>query len=326
MTRELKISIAMTTFNGAKYILEQLESFAWQTRLPDELIVTDDGSTDNTVQILEEFALKSPFEVRIYRNEVNLGYARNFDRALSLCTGDLIFLSDQDDVWFDDKIEVVVAVAINFSDALLFINDAELALEDCSPLGLTQFSQILALGLSESEFTMGCCMALRKELLRLVLPVSEMSDSNDAWINKISCLIESRYVIKKTLQYYRRHCGNASSCIASSVEQRSWVDLFRAYVFRDQRIYAAYRFRQLSVMKDRLERNSFSFRTTPFMEKRIEKALLVLRSEQLAIKNRLRFMKYSRCYRWFFAFYFYFSTRYRHFSGWKSLVKDVFLK
>ena len=96
----MKISIAMTAFNGAKYINEQLNSFASQTRLPDEVVVCDDISSDDTFEILDNFARSAPFKMIVVRNNKNLGYTKNFEKALSLCSGDLIFLSDQDDIWY----------------------------------------------------------------------------------------------------------------------------------------------------------------------------------------------------------------------------------
>lgn len=100
----MKISIAMATYNGAKYLQEQLDSFVTQTRQPDELVVCDDGSSDATVEILRHFAAGAPFAVEIHENEVNLSHAKNFEKALSLCGGDVIFFSDQDEVWFPEKV------------------------------------------------------------------------------------------------------------------------------------------------------------------------------------------------------------------------------
>ena len=99
----LRISIAMSTYNGGKYLQEQLDSFLAQTSLPDELVITDDCSTDNTLEIIQAFAAMAPFEVRWEQNEKNLGYTGNFNQALMKTTGDLVFLSDQDDVWFPEK-------------------------------------------------------------------------------------------------------------------------------------------------------------------------------------------------------------------------------
>ena len=95
----MNLSIALATYNGAVYLKEQLESIAAQTRTPDELVISDDQSTDDTLRVIEEFAATAGFPVRLSVNEANLGIAKNFEKAISLCRGDLIFLSDQDDVW-----------------------------------------------------------------------------------------------------------------------------------------------------------------------------------------------------------------------------------
>lgn len=102
---DLKISISLATFNGARFLREQLASLIEQTFLPTELVVTDDGSTDETLAILEWFAGVAPFPVSVYRNEQRLGYGMNFLKAASLCSGDVIAFSDQDDVWLPAKLE-----------------------------------------------------------------------------------------------------------------------------------------------------------------------------------------------------------------------------
>lgn len=102
---DLKISVALATFNGARFLAEQLMSLAKQTFLPAELVVTDDGSTDETLQILESFATTVPFPVFIHRNDQRLGYGMNFLKAASLCEGDVIAFCDQDDVWLPAKLD-----------------------------------------------------------------------------------------------------------------------------------------------------------------------------------------------------------------------------
>ena len=103
-----RISIAMATYNGGQFIQEQLDSLALQTVLPYELIVTDDGSTDRTVQIVQSFAEKSPFPVYIYINDQRLGYADNFLKAASLCEGEFVSFCDQDDVWNLTKLATIM--------------------------------------------------------------------------------------------------------------------------------------------------------------------------------------------------------------------------
>jgi len=100
----MKISIALCTYNGERYLGEQLASIAAQSRQPDELVVCDDGSTDDTLIILNRFAKDANFSVRIVQNKMNLGVVANFQQAVSLCSGQLTALSDQDDVWLPDKL------------------------------------------------------------------------------------------------------------------------------------------------------------------------------------------------------------------------------
>lgn len=114
----------MATYNGAKYLREQLDSLAAQTLLPYELVICDDGSTDATLEIAEHFAATAQFPVRIYRNEINLGYADNFLKAASLCEGDWIAFCDQDDVWLPHKLNKISHFFSN--GVLLVIHSAEL--------------------------------------------------------------------------------------------------------------------------------------------------------------------------------------------------------
>jgi len=100
-----RISISLCTYNGEKYLQEQLDSFLRQIVQPFELVACDDGSTDSTFDILEQFSLKAPFKVRLFRNKENTGLTRNCSQALSLCIGDYIAFSDQDDVWLPDRLK-----------------------------------------------------------------------------------------------------------------------------------------------------------------------------------------------------------------------------
>src|ERR1700739_4682208 len=100
-----RISVAMCTCNGARYLEEQLESIALQSRLPYELIVCDDQSTDDTLAILKRFQAEATFAVKVVRNSQRLGSTRNFDQAIGLARGELIALCDQDDRWGTQKLE-----------------------------------------------------------------------------------------------------------------------------------------------------------------------------------------------------------------------------
>jgi len=116
----LTTSIAMATFNGGRHIRAQLDSLARQTTLPLELVVTDDGSSDETLAILEDFAKTAPFEVLIHRNDRKLGYKANFLKCANLCRGDLIAFCDQDDVWDSDKVSLTTDRMAQSGSLLLY--------------------------------------------------------------------------------------------------------------------------------------------------------------------------------------------------------------
>src|SRR5882757_2441246 len=105
----LRTSIALATYQGERFLPQQLESFLGQTRRPDELCISDDGSTDETLDIIRAFASSAPFPVKCVANPVRGGVNKNFENAVSHCTGEVILFSDQDDVWLPQHIEGLVA-------------------------------------------------------------------------------------------------------------------------------------------------------------------------------------------------------------------------
>ena len=138
----MMLSVALCTYNGAQFIRAQIESILRQTLPVDEIVVCDDGSTDNTLQIIESFCQETPTKIRIYRNETNLGVCANFQKAVNLCNGDIIFLSDQDDVWYSHKTKTIVDwFSDNPSKDVVFTN-AELIDESGHPQKKTLFDAV----------------------------------------------------------------------------------------------------------------------------------------------------------------------------------------
>lgn len=230
MPCEMRISIAMATYNGEKYLQSQLDSFQAQTRLPDELLVSDDCSSDGTVAILKGFSKVASFPVTISENNERLGYAENFNKALEMTSGDLVFLSDQDDVWFSEKIETMLGVARSEQGMLAFMNDAALTDEVLREVGLTKVDQIRSAGLSESSFVMGSCAAIRRELLDLCLPIPAGYKAHDRWIVSFADALEKRIVIDAVLQYYRRHEKNESEFIGNRTQPLRPLDVWFHYI------------------------------------------------------------------------------------------------
>lgn len=131
---DTELSVAMATYNGQPYLSAQLESLVRQTRWPDELVVCDDGSKDGTLDTLRSFKAEAPFPIRIYENEQNLGPTKNFEKAIELCEGDLIALSDQDDVWHEEKLERSEEQLLDDPEAGLVFSNAHLVDAELEPL------------------------------------------------------------------------------------------------------------------------------------------------------------------------------------------------
>lgn len=217
----MKVSIALASYNGAPFIEKQLDSFLCQTHLPDEVVVSDDGSTDDTLKIVDEFAKKAPFKVLFCKNTGNHGYAGNFNNALLKVSGDLVFLSDQDDVWFPEKIEYHKNLAEYNENMSLFMTDAELTNENLESVGITKIEQICSSGLSIKRFVMGCCCSIRKELLDLIIPIPIGYKAHDNWIVRFADEFNVKFIDRRVLQYYRRHQNNESNFIINDLKKVS---------------------------------------------------------------------------------------------------------
>jgi hypothetical protein len=217
-----RFSVAMCTYNGARFVGEQLESIAAQTHTPFELVVCDDRSADETARIVASFAASAPFHVRLHVNERNLGSTKNFERAVSLCAGDLIALSDQDDAWLPGKLAQLAAEFERAPDAGLVFSDAEIVDESARPTGRRLWEQIgfdragrerLAAGRAVGDLLSGATVtgattALRARFRSLVLPIPEgLPVIHDAWMALlVACVAEVR-ALEEPLVLYREHEG-----------------------------------------------------------------------------------------------------------------------
>ena len=130
-----RVSVALATCNGARFLRAQLASIGAQTRPPDEIVACDDASEDETLRVLRSFADEAALPVRIESNQPRLGITRNFERAISLCTGDVIFLADQDDVWKRDKIRTLIDVLADRPGVGAVFSNGEVVDADGKPLG-----------------------------------------------------------------------------------------------------------------------------------------------------------------------------------------------
>jgi len=215
----LSVSVAMTTFNGDKYVSQQIESIITQLGKDDELIIADDGSTDDTVEIISEYAF-SDKRIQVMLNN-GLGLAANFEKAIKACGNDLIFLSDQDDVWMPDKVETIKNYFILDKRLTLIMSDGKVVDKN---LSIINDSYIEMRGCSTGVIRniiknsyLGCAMAYRKSLNKIVLPIPPYIPMNhDCWIGILAKVFGNVKIINEKLILYRRHDDNVTPLNSTS--------------------------------------------------------------------------------------------------------------
>lgn len=231
------ISVCMATFNGGKFIREQLESILSQLPPDAEIIIADDGSTDDTLLVVDSL---NESRIRVLPAERHLGVIYNFERALRASKGEIVFLADQDDVWLPGKVEMCLAA----------LNEADLVMHDAFLLGLsdafesawgrngklsdirTYRSGVVA-NWWKNSFT-GCCMAFRRKVLDKALPFPKNLPMHDQWLGVVA---EKNFKVKfidEPLVEYRQHSSNAThieKSPAGVLQKIKWrVDLLKAII------------------------------------------------------------------------------------------------
>jgi glycosyltransferase involved in cell wall biosynthesis len=207
------VSVALCTYNGEKHLALQLRSIVEQTIRPSEIVVCDDGSSDGTENIVMSFAKEFGEGLRFERNEKNLGPTKNFEKALTLCRGDIICLCDQDDVWRPNKIERIQEAFSASPEALYVFSDAEIVDENGTSVGRSLWDSVGMCAANERDsgqkqfevmlmrnIMTGAGMALRSVLREAALPISS-GWMHDHWLASFGVSIP------EPLFQYRRHAG-----------------------------------------------------------------------------------------------------------------------
>jgi glycosyltransferase involved in cell wall biosynthesis len=216
----VRISVCMTSYNGAKYIHDQISSILKQIKDDDELIICDDKSADATVEILSSFQDE---RIKIVVNDENLGFSKNFSKCISLAQGDIIFLSDHDDIWLPDKVEKYLEIFEEKSDVVSIMSNMEIIDQN----GSVTNSRFLNLksGYSNRVWRVvknfvrstyyGCSIAFRKELITKILPLPFHFDT---WIGLVSDMYGRCYHLDEVTMQYRRHSNNFSTLKTSKIQ------------------------------------------------------------------------------------------------------------
>jgi len=216
----MNISVAMATYNGAKYIEEQIDSILKQLNLDDELVVSDDNSNDSTLEILKKYQ-NTDKRILIYPNE-GKGILANFENAISKCSNEIIFLSDQDDIWLGNKVQIVknqftdCKVSLVLSDC--YIVDSELKVIYESFYERSKTKRGIIKNVIKNSY-LGCGMAFRSELKSIILPFPKDIPMHDAWIGILAEMYGEVSIIPDKLFCYRRHNSNATQIESSNLKQ-----------------------------------------------------------------------------------------------------------
>jgi hypothetical protein len=266
----VRLSVALATRDGRRWLPGLLAGLAAQTRLPDELVVCDDASTDGTAAVLDDFAATAPFPVRRLDNAERLGAVRTFERVLGAVDGDLVALCDQDDRWHPEKLAVLDGVLASHDTALAFC-DADVVDEAGRPTGRTLWAE---LGFHRRQqdsvvsappgpilrhaVASGCTMVVRREVLDAALPFPAILDLvaapmlHDRWLSLVAGCAGRVVPVPRPLVDYRAHPGQAVGARWVSAGEDLGPQARRPAT--DVRARAEARLRGLDALEGRLER------------------------------------------------------------------------
>src|SRR5579871_1792185 len=243
----MKISLALGTYNGERYLLEQLESLARQTRLPDELIICDDGSSDATEAITEAFARRANFPVLIQPSAGHIGQHKTYERAYRVCSGDVMLQCDQDDIWLPNKLQVIEQTFLDHPEMDALFSDAELIDKSSAPIGQTLFQWIgfaptrqahYASGTYKPDLVLknpawGTTIAFRSRWRSLILPMEASGSHPDDWVFSLIGFAGCAGIIPEVLLKYRQHDSNATGVRSNG---RNSVRKFTSKLFQHNRV------------------------------------------------------------------------------------------
>jgi glycosyltransferase involved in cell wall biosynthesis len=205
------VSIALITYNGERFLRQQLDSIFNQTYKNIEVIAVDDCSNDGTISILEEY--RKTHDIRMFVNRQNIGYLRNFENAVSRCRGEYIAPADQDDIWLPNKIEILIkginSSSLACSNAILIdqngavFSNSAMAYSNFAPASGKAFMRFVF-----SNFVIGCTTLISRELVQHALPIPEGEKYHDWWFALVASTMNGISYIKEPLLMYRQHATN----------------------------------------------------------------------------------------------------------------------
>lgn len=296
------ISIAMATYNGEKYLREQINSILNQTIQDFELMICDDCSSDNTWNILLEYQSQDK-RIKCFRNEENLGFKKNFEKAIRLCSGEYIALSDQDDIWLPEHLEKLVNI---IGDADIACGNAELIDGKGNSMGLflseTKELEVLYSNekliyriLCNNGLFQGASMLISRDCIKntLILPIPEGIGYHDVWFTIFACLNKGFKYTYDIVTLYRQHLHNTSPL-------HKKIELKDRILNSIKNICQEYKTDRFIYIQELLKRVTMSEK----QKKILEECSMYLRLH----KGELPFRKKMQCLSWFWKHYKYIFT------------------
>ncbi len=293
----MKISVVMASYNGEKYLVEQLDTIRNQSVFVDELIICDDCSSDRTVEIAEKYIADNGLDNnwKVVINERNMGYANNFNKATLLATGDLIFFADQDDLWRDDKLQIMINIMEKNHDCMVLCTDYEPFYDgqDVPTASKKTLERMPDNGVLEKITlapkniyigALGCCMCVRRGFYHSLQPYWFDGWAQDDRMWRLSQCADGCYILHANLLKHRIHDNNTSTYGKyHTIPKR--LQLFQAMQNANR------------MMKQMLEDNSADSERISIMKKHIE--MMDYRIDLLEKKNLFRSIQLVRYFKYY---------------------------
>lgn len=212
------VSVVLCTYNGEEYLSQQLDSILNQSYMPSEIVICDDCSVDGTIELLKQYQQLYPF-IKIYKNAKRLGFKKNFEKAASLCTKEYIAFADQDDVWTNNHLQILVD---SIGDYYLSCGNSLFVDEKLKSLGFTMCKvksidilpkeeKFLYPLLYNGNFFQGACMLVKREFLNIVFPIPDVCKYHDSWLALSASIFKSITFTKDVICYYRQHSSSITA-------------------------------------------------------------------------------------------------------------------
>ena len=263
----MKISVALCTYNGEKFIYEQINSILNQTLKVDEIVVCDDGSSDKTIEILDQYSKNNPNIFKIYQNQENLRSVKNFEKAIQICKGDVIFLSDQDDIWVKEKVADYIDyfnknpnIEVLASNGYC-INEKSEVIEKYALWDVPEFLRhenvnvdYFKLITHIENIATGASMSFRKEIIAEVMPFPIMKNfHHDEWIAIIAAQKNKFELLNHKYFSYRIHNNQQVGGVFYKKNNKTKTLLSEIFNFNNGNI-------SFESLKKRLKKLSFSYK------------------------------------------------------------------